>query len=215
MPELRHGSQELRALEAKYRITSMCYDILDYPWERQYRRWRPRLLRDVRGTVLEAGVGTGRNLAHYPAEADVTGIDLSLGMLKRARKRSRSAACVFHPVHEDATTMVSIPSDHFDWLISTFLCCVMPDTFQPLAIEQFGRVLKPGGQFRLLEMVYSRIPRLRRRQELFAPFVERVYGARFDRDTVGHLERSTRLRISNRYYLTADTYLVIEGYRHM
>ncbi len=214
MAGLRNSSLELHALEAKYRVTSMFYDILDYPWERQYRRWRPGLLRDVRGAVLEVGVGTGRNLAHYQAETEVTGIDLSKEMLKRAAKRSRSATCVFHPVHEDATTMASIPANRFDWLISTFLCCVMPDNLQPLAVQQFERVLKPGGRFRLLEMVYSKVPKLRRRQELFAPFVERVYGARFDRDTAGHLERSSRLRITNRYYLKADTYLVIEGFRH-
>jgi hypothetical protein len=29
-------------------------DILDYPWERQYRHWRPQLVGDVRGAVLEA-----------------------------------------------------------------------------------------------------------------------------------------------------------------
>lgn len=110
--------------------------------------------------------------------------------------------------------MASIPPNHFDWVASTFLCCVLPDTLQSLAVEQFGRVLKPGGRFRLLEMVYSEIPKLRRRQNVFAPFVERVYGARFDRDTVGHVERSSHLQITNQCYLKVDTYLVIEGFRH-
>lgn len=213
MEEARVGSRELHALEAKYRITALFYDLLDYPWERQYRRWRPGLLGPVQGSVLEVGVGTGRNLAHYQPGVEVTGIDLSEVMLKKAVKRSRYATCTFHPIHEDATTMVSIPSNHFDWLISTFLCCVMPDQLQPLALEQFGRVLKPGGQFRLVEMIYSKNRNLRRRQKLFAPFVERVYGARFDRNTVGHLERSSRLRVTNQYYLKADTYLVLEGVR--
>jgi hypothetical protein len=31
--------------------------MLDYPWERQYRHWRPRLVGDLHGEVLEAGVG--------------------------------------------------------------------------------------------------------------------------------------------------------------
>lgn len=198
-------------LEAKYRITSRFYDLLDYPWERQYRKWRPGLLADVRGTVIEAGVGTGRNLPCYHRDAKVTGIDLSLGMLKRATRRSRSAVCTFHPVHEDATTMASIPSNHFDWLVSTYLCCVMPDELQPMAIEQFERVLKPGGRFRLLEMVYSNDPARRRRQEWSAPFVEKVFGARFDRNTLAYLKRSPNLDVTKTYYLKADVYLVIEG----
>ncbi len=49
-------------LRAKYDITAMFYDILDYPWGRMYEKWRPSLLADVRGSVLEAGVGMGRNL---------------------------------------------------------------------------------------------------------------------------------------------------------
>jgi len=68
----------------------MFYDILDYPWERQYRKWRPGLLEDVSGEVIEAGVGTGRNLRFYPSNTKVTGIDLSKAMLKISNKRSSS-----------------------------------------------------------------------------------------------------------------------------
>lgn len=203
--------EENRLLEAKYRITSRLYDVLDYPWERQYKLWRPRLLSDVSGSVIEVGIGTGRNLPFYHRDVQVTGVDLSKEMLKRATGRSRSSACAFRPVHEDASTMASVPTSHFDWLVSTYLCCVMPDQRQPSAIEQFSRVLKPGGRFRLLEMVYSQNPALRRRQELFAPFVEMVYGARFDRHTLAHVEQSPQLRITGTYYLKADVYLVIDG----
>lgn len=203
--------EENRLLQAKYSITAWFYDILDYPWERQYRHWRPLLLQDVRGSVLEAGVGTGQNLKYYHTSVNLTGIDLSVAMLKKAIKRGKSAVCNFNLYHEDATVMKSIPSNHFDWLISTFLCCVMPDNLQPFAIKQFERVLKPGGRFRLFEMVYSKNPKLRRRQEFFAPFVEKVFGARFDRDTLGHLQKSSKLKISNTYFLKKDIYLVIEG----
>ncbi len=65
MPGLNQIAHENRMLQAKYRTTSLFYDILDYPWERQYKKWRPGLLKDMRGRVLEAGVGTGRNLRHY------------------------------------------------------------------------------------------------------------------------------------------------------
>jgi len=211
MANIADISNENRLLQAKYRVTSMFYDILDYPWERQYKKWRPELLKGVCGDVIEAGVGTGRNLRYYAPNAKVTGIDLSKDMLNISAKRGRSSECTFYPVHEDATLMASVPSDHFDWLISTYLCCVMPDHLQPLAIDQFERVLKPGAHFRLLEMVYSKKPELRRRQELFAPFVQWVYGARFDRNTLAYLEQSSVLNITKTYYLKDDVYLVIEG----
>jgi len=203
--------EELRQLQAKYNITAWFYDILDLPWELQYRRWRPGLLADVRGCVLEAGVGTGRNLPYYGAEAAVTGIDLSGAMLRRAAKRGRQAACALQLRQEDVTTMESISAGQFDWVISTFLCCVLPDQLQPLALQQFERVLKPGGRFRLLEIVYSKESRLRRRQELLAPFVEKVYGARFDRHTLEHVRKTAKLRLLTTRFLKSDTYLLIEG----
>ncbi len=205
--------EDNRFLQAKYDLTAWFYDILDYPWERQYRNWRPILLKDVQGEVLEAGVGTGRNLKHYRADVNLIGIDISPAMLRKAMKRGKAARCNFELRQEDATIMASIPSNHFDWIVSLYLCCVMPDHLQPLAIKQFERVLKPGGRFRLLDMVYSKDPKLRMRQEYFSRFIERVYGAGFDRNTLGHLQNSRELRITNTYFIKKDVYLVIEGQR--
>ncbi len=204
--------EDRRALQLKYDITAWFYDILDYPWERQYRQWRPRLVGNVRGAVLEAGVGTGRNLRYYSSGVNLTAIDLCKAMVQRAKKRGKSAECMLECLQEDATKMTSIPSNHFDWIICTFLCCVLPHDLQVLAIRQFERVLKPGGKIRLLEMVYSKIPKYRRRQNFFTPFVEKVYGARFDRNTIEILQESSRLRITNTHFLKRDIYLVIEGY---
>ncbi len=84
---------------------------------------------------------------------------------------------------------------------------------QPLAVRQFERVLKPGGHFRLLEIVYSKDAKLRRRQELMSPLVERVYGARFDRNTLQYVRDSPLLEVESTVFLKADTYLLIEGTR--
>src|SRR3972149_577100 len=103
-----------RALVRKYRVTAWLYDILDYPWERQYRRWRPSLLAEVSGTVVEAGGGTGRNLRHYPPGADVTAFDLSPSMVRipptyRSRPPAQGSGLFalgrYNP---------PLPSNHFD-----------------------------------------------------------------------------------------------------
>ncbi len=203
--------EDNRLLQAKYDITAWFYDILDYPWERQYRKWRPRLLGDVNGHVLEAGVGSGRNLSYYGEQVKLLGIDICKEMIRRALKRASKARCLIDIRQEDATVMTTVPSGQFDWLIATFLCCVMPDHLQPLAVNQFVRVLKPGGKFRLLEMVYSNDKKLRRRQERIERFVEKVYGARFDRGTLEHISRSDALRVTNTYFIKKDVYLIIEG----
>ena len=206
--------EENLSLRAKYNITAMFYDILDYPWERIYREWRPKILGDLRGKVLEAGVGTGRNFQHYHKSVELTGVDLSDVMLRKATKKAKKADCKVELLHDDASVMRLVDSNQYDWIISTFLCCVMPDEFQPMALEQFARVLKPGGKFRLLEMIYSKDKKIRKRQELFSSFVEKVYGARFDRHTVQYLEESTELEITSKRFLKDDVYLLIEGVKN-
>ena len=203
--------EENLSLRAKYNITATFYDILDYPWERVYRKWRPLLLGDLRGKVLEAGVGTGRNFQHYHENIELTGIDLSDVMLRKATKKAKKAHCKIELLHDDASTMHLVESNQYDWIISTFLCCVMPNEFQPMALEQFSRVLKPGGKFRLLEMIYSKNKAIRRRQDFFTSFVEKVYGARFDRKTVQYIEESAELEITSKRFLKDDVYLLIEG----
>ncbi len=197
--------------QKRYAITAWFYDILDYPWELQYRKWRPSLLEDVSGEVLEAGVGTGRNLEHYSRNVNLTAIDISPAMLKKASKRCSTASCNVQFVHEDASRMASIPSERYDWVVSFFLCCVLPSELQDEAVSEFARVLKPGGKFRILEMKYSDNPALRKRQNFFAPFVAKVYGAGFDRETLRHVQNNPNLIVTGTRYLKEDIYLLIEG----
>lgn len=210
-PEAMHMHEANHQNQIKYRTTALFYDILDFPWELQYKKWRPSLVGDMKGKVIEAGIGTGRNIKYYSPDVNLTAIDLSPSMLKHAKRRARDARCSINLICEDACQMKSIPSSHYDWVLSTFLCCVIPAELQHLAVEQFVRILKPGGRFRLLEMVYSKDSAIRKRQNFFSRFVEKVYGARFDRNTLKHVEKAKELEITRTEFLKHDVYLVIEG----
>jgi len=200
-----------KSLRQKYQWVARFYDVLDYPWEVQYRKWRPSIMNDIRGDVVEVGVGTGNNLGHYHPSVHVKAVDISQNMLDLARKKSVDAACHIDFICDDACYLSHIESSSCDWLLSTFLCCVMPDDLQPLAIAQFGRVLRTGGRFRILEIIYSRNSGLRRRQQRLAWLVEKIYGARFDRHTLAYLEADRGLRVTGVKFLKNDTYMLIEG----
>ena len=204
-------NQKNKALQKKYQITAWFYDFLDYYWERQYRLFRSKVLEKVSGNVLEAGVGTGRNFCHYPPSTNLTGIDLSSNMLRIAGKRARKAQYKISLQQNDATRLDNIPSNHFDWYVSFFMFCVMPDELQSLAVNQVARVLKPGGRFLIMEMIYSKNNKLLKRQKRFGTFVEKVYGARFDRQTQERFQEHDHLNIEKTYFVKADVYLIIEG----
>lgn len=200
-------------LERKYRVTAHLYDILDWPWERLYRRWRPSIVGDLRGDVLEVGVGTGRNLRFYPPEARVHGVDLSEPMLARARKRAAKAGGEVALRKADALDLSHLADGAFDWYVATFLYCVLPNEVQPAALREMARVLRPGGRFRLLEILYSESFLRRLPQKLLGPYARLVFGAGFDRRTRDHLAANPDLEITEVRWLKGDTHLLIEGRR--
>lgn len=68
----------MTSLLQKYERIAPFYDLLDLAFERRrYRRMRPMLFRGLAGRILDAGVGTGRNIEFYPAGAEMVGVDLS------------------------------------------------------------------------------------------------------------------------------------------
>jgi ubiquinone/menaquinone biosynthesis C-methylase UbiE len=171
----------------RYQRIAPFYDLLDLPFERwRYRALRPLLFRGLQGHLLDAGIGTGRNCEFYPAEAIVSGIDISPAMLKRARARCPSLAAGGRLYQMDVTSL-AFPTASFDAAVSSFLFCVLPDPLQVPALRELGRVVKPGGLVRLLEYVRPR-GRLRRVVSyLWQPWIGWAYGASFDRETDRHV----------------------------
>jgi len=164
------------------------YDLLDLPFE--YRRYRPirRLMFDgVGGAVLDAGVGTGRNMPFYPRDGEVVAIDLSPRMLTRARNR-RERLGVAAELREADVCATGFADARFDFVIATFLFCVLEDDDQLPALRELRRICKPDGEIRLLEYSYSANPLKRFVMRLWAPWVRLMYGARFDRHTERYVQ---------------------------
>ena len=70
----------------RYNRIAFFYDLMDAPLERlRFASWRPMIRDRIKGIkTLEVGVGTGKNLDYYPDGVEVTAVDLSPRMLKRA-----------------------------------------------------------------------------------------------------------------------------------
>jgi len=179
------------------------YDLLDLPFE--YGRYRPirrALFAGVGGAVLDAGVGTGRNMPFYPKAAKVVGIDLSARMLAKAKKRKARLGSQVELRQMDVKT-TDFPASHFDYAIATFLFCVLEDKDQLPALRELGRICKPEGEIRLVEYSYSRNPLRRFVMRLWAPWVRVLYGAAFDRDTLRFVD-AAGLRLVEERFLFRD-----------
>ncbi len=187
------------ARKRTYRRIARVYDLLDLPFEHgRYRTIRPRLFEGVGGAVLDAGVGTGRNMPFYPPGADVVGIDLSPQMLARARRRQAHLG-VAAELREMDVLATEFPAARFDYVVATFLFCVLDDRDQQPALAELGRVCRSEGEIRVLEYGYSRDPWRRFVMRLWAPWVRMMYGARFDRQTERYVAPAGLELVDERY----------------
>lgn len=165
-----------------YRRIAAFYDLLDWPFEYfRYRALRRMLFAGLSGHILDAGVGTGRNMDYYPPGATVTGIDVSPAMLARAAHR-RAALGIEATLLERDIRDTRLPEQSFDAIVASFVFCVLPQEHHHAALSELARVCKPGGEVRLLE--YTRPSKGFRRAltRVWEPWIRWAYGASYDRN---------------------------------
>jgi len=114
----------------------------------EHRRWATSR---ARGTTLELAVGTGLNLPLYPdAVHRVVGIDLSEGMLDRARTRLRTHGLVDRvELRVGDVQHLGLPDASVDSVLATYALCTVADP--AAAVREAFRVLVPGGRLLLVE----------------------------------------------------------------
>jgi len=183
----------------RYERIAPLYDLLDLPFEfSRYRKIRHLLFQGLTGRVLDAGVGTGRNIQFYPPEAEVVGIDISPAMLARAERRRLSLGADVELRQMDVADL-EFEDQSFDAAVATFLFCVLPEDVQVPALREIGRVVKSGGTIRLLEYVRPRGALRRAVTRLWEPWVAWAYGASFDRRTEEHVPEAGLELVGSRF----------------
>ena len=107
--------------------------------------------------MLDAGVGTGCNMPFYAPGAWVVGVDLLGAMLARARAKAAGLGVVPRLAQMDIRR-TAFAEASLDAAVASFLFCVLADDDQLPALHELKRIVRPGGEIRLLEYVYSRHP---------------------------------------------------------
>lgn len=187
----------------RYQRIAPFYDLLDLYFERRrYRRIRPLLFDGLSGRILDAGVGTGRNMPYYPANAHVVGVDLSAAMLQRARRRQELSPATVELAMMDLTRL-GLADDTFDAAVASFVFCTLPGVVQVSALRELARVVKPDGCIRLLEYTRSEDARRQWLARLWAPWVRWAFGARLDQSIDRQID-DAGLAVRSRRFVIAD-----------
>ena len=186
-----------------YERIAPLYNLLDAPHEYTWRRrLRGALFEGLSGRILDAGVGTGRNVSFYPDHCEVIAIDRSPGMLKHARAEADRRGKTAEFLEMDVLN-TPFPDGHFDAIVATFLFGILREDQQYAALKELARVCKPGGCIRLLDYALSRKPIPRLIMELVKPWSLHVFSQRFDAKTEPHVS-AAGLEITESRYAFAD-----------
>ncbi|WP_284007429.1 class I SAM-dependent methyltransferase [Haloarcula pelagica] len=135
-----------------HRLFAAIYDpataLVERTLLRPHRRY---LARDLDGTVLDLGAGTG---ATFPYLADsglvLHAVEPDDHMRRRAAERARALGLDID-LRSAGATDLPYADDTFDTVIASMVFCTIGDP--EAALDEAARVLRPGGEFRFLEHV--------------------------------------------------------------
>ncbi len=127
-----------------YKAWAPFYDALAVPLYRRGRRQALAKLELQAGeNVLLVGVGTGADLPDIPAGVQVTGVDLSPDMLRKAEAKRPLSPAEITLIQADAMDM-PLEDNMFGTAVLNLILAVVPD---PVACwQETLRVVKPGGR---------------------------------------------------------------------
>jgi ubiquinone/menaquinone biosynthesis C-methylase UbiE len=146
-----------------------------------FRSLRFEIVRHIHGSILEIGSGTGLNFSEYPKSIDsLETVDPNLHSNRKAKKRADTLP---FPViqHQISAEILPFASDQFDFVISTWTLCSIPDLESTLL--EVNRVLKSTGKFLFVEHGLSPDKPVQKWQHRLTPFQKCIAdGCHLNRD---------------------------------
>ena len=146
-------------------------------------RWanaKQSLFSHMEGNVLFLAVGTGLDFPNFPPGQNITGIDISSAMLKKAKGRAEAYEGKLEMMEMDVHEM-SFADNSFDQVYTSCTFCSVPNPVKGL--ESLKRVLKPGGELRMFEHTGSQHFPFNIMMHMMTPLSKRV-GPEMNRNTV-------------------------------
>lgn len=176
-------------IKERYSRYAYVYDFFEFlPEKLFFNKIRNSFIHELRGNILEVGVGTGKNLPFYRSEALVTAIDFSDQMVERAKKKLKKLNKNNITIKKADVENLPFSDNSFDVVLTTFVFCSVPDPVQGL--KEIRRVLKKDGQAIFVEHVKSGNKINQQVQNFFNPLTVGIFGFNINRDTKKNIYES-------------------------
>jgi len=195
---------ETNNIKKKYDCLASFRDLIEYPLEKIfYSKWRKDILNNLKGKILDAGVGSGKNLQYYSPDAEVTGIDISDKFMERARRRAKQLGRKYEFVQMDAQHL-TFQENSFDYAVTTHLLCSVPN---PVAVlREMKRVVKKRGKIIMIEHGLNKNKIIAFIENLVNPIIFWLLGFNINRNTRKNIEISGLKIIEDKRLSTKDIF---------
>ena len=173
MTNLSHAELDKQTVTKAYARWAPVYDLVFGAVFERGREAAIEAAERVGGRILEVGVGTGISLPHYSRECRLCGVDISEPMLRKAQERvtefglsNVEGLWVMDAEH------LSFPDDSFDAVVAQYVVTTVPNP--EATLDEFARVLKPGGEIILVSRVGAEAGLRRALEHWFAPAARKL-----------------------------------------
>jgi len=171
------GTRELdfdrQSVEQAYDRWAPIYDLVFGGVFEKGRQAAIAATNKIGGRVLEVGVGTGISLPLYAPNVRVFGTDISEAMLAKAKRRvaEQHLKNIEGLAVMDAEQL-EFPDNSFDVVMAQYVVTAVPNP--ELALDEFARVLRPGGELIILTRVSADEGLRRFIEQALQPVVRRL-----------------------------------------
>ncbi|MDQ0110754.1 ubiquinone/menaquinone biosynthesis C-methylase UbiE [Paenibacillus harenae] len=169
------------------------------------KKWREKLIRCAKGTVLEVGAGAGANFQFYTEDVVVTAVDFSKEMLNKAKEAAAESGVRAEFIHSDVESL-SFPDDSFDTVVSTLTLCGYEDPVKVLT--SFNKWCKRDGLILLMEHGISSNRFVGYLQSAIDPVSMKVSGCHLNRNLTRIFQQSNIRMNKVEHYLLDTVQLV-------
>ncbi len=184
-----------KKIKNRYDRIAPLYDIMELLMEKgKMGNWREELwdkvvvhLPESGGTLLEAGVGTGKNIQFYPDDIEIYAIDFSKKMLQQAKEKAKDYEKEINVLKMDIQNL-NFLDDYFDIIVTSCVFCSVPDPVKGL--KELRRVCKPDGKIIMLEHMRTKKERWGKVMESFNWVSLYTWGANINRETMENIEKA-------------------------
>lgn len=172
--------------KAKWDKASANFDVMaGYGPEKRWEPFKRALFSKMgEGRILFLAIGTGLDVPFFPPQRNITGIDISDGMIEKARARVADYDGEIELRQMDVHEM-PFEDGSFDQVFTSCTFCSVPRPIEGL--KALRRVLKPGGELHMFEHTGSRYFPFRLMMNLMTPLTRRV-GPEMNRTTVENVK---------------------------